>query len=434
MKRLQVPDLEEARYKAYVAQGKPEADTTSQSYSKGGSNSATDRVSDENGKEMPHKRQKTEVGPAEEGKIEAPARLGRLQNALNLHKIITGARETKSRLSELTGSRESTPERVSEGISEPNILSHNRSIIEPTILSGIGVTSSPGSVSESAGSSLADSLNLVSSQQDLTNLIYLRSNKERSKKIDSSPPKRVEDTIDYNTERKRPGSPTKLRISGPEGSKNSQFPLREYTNGRFHTKIHNPSRDTIDAKPFACSFPGCKWAFTRNSDLRRHTKSHLKPEFRCPYWRKDQSCHRNGGAFNRLDVLKRHLRLVHYVQDKEHVIPDSKEDPGWCRTCQRSFSHSKAFIQHCQSCAELQDSGSSRETDELSESFPLEDNNDSSHGDPSYKNSSDHDACDLNGQSKTDISRMSQIDSNNTDSLRSPPPNTASSANIADTY
>lgn len=434
MKRLQVPDLEEARYKAYEAQGKPEADTMSQISLKGGCNSETDRISHENRKEMPHKRRKTEVDPAEEGKIEAPTRLGRLQNALNLHKIITGARETNSRLLELAGAMESTPESVTGGMSEPDILSHNRSITGPTVLSGIDLTNPPGSVSENTGLLLVDSLNLVSSQQDLTNLIYLRSNKERSKKIDSSPHKRADDTIDNNTDRKRPGAPSVLRISGPEGTKNPQLPLREYTNGGFHTKTHNSSSDTIEAKPFACSFPGCKWAFTRNSDLRRHTKSHLKPEFRCPYWRKDQSCHRNGGAFNRLDVLKRHLRLVHYVQDKEHVIPDSKEDPGWCRTCQRSFSHSKAFIQHCQSCAELQDSGSSRETDELSESFPLEDKNGSSHGNPRYKNSSDHDACDLNGQSKTDISIMSQIDSNNTDSLRSPPPNTASSANIADTY
>lgn len=390
------------------------------------------RVSDDNWEQTPHKRQRSEIGSEEERKIEAPTRLGRLQNALNLHKIIVGAREMKSRLLELSA-MESFPEGESKRMSEPGLLSHHKSITRPTVLNSINVASPPVLYPKGADLLLVDSLNLVSSQQDLTNLIYLRSYKEHSKKIDSSPPKRV-DTPNNNTESERPGTPTELHISGPMGTDSPQLPLREYTNGGFHGKSHNSSSDTSEAKPFACSFPGCMWAFTRNSDLRRHIKSHLEPEFRCPYWRKDQSCHRNGGKFNRLDVLKRHLRLVHYVQDKERVIPDSKEDPGWCRTCQRSFSHSKAFIQHCQSCAELQDCGASRETDESSESFPLQDKNSNSHGDTSYKNSSDHGVCGLDDRSKTDISRMSQIDSNNTDSLRSPPPNTASSANIADSY
>lgn len=109
----------------------------------------------------------------------------------------------------------------------------------------------------------------------------------------------------------------------------------------------NTSLDTV--KRFACTYEGCSWAFARQSDLRRHEKSHRSPMFHCPYWRIDPTCHKNGGSFNRLDVLKRHLRLVHYVRDKEHVIPGS--DPGWCRACQKVFPSSKQFVDHCSECA-----------------------------------------------------------------------------------
>ncbi|KAK6456848.1 uncharacterized protein RJT20DRAFT_134152 [Scheffersomyces xylosifermentans] len=106
-------------------------------------------------------------------------------------------------------------------------------------------------------------------------------------------------------------------------------------------------------RPFGCSFAGCTWAFARMSDLRRHAKSHTEPLFHCPYWRNDPTCHRNGGAFNRLDVLKRHLRLVHYVKDKKQFISEgSRDDPGWCRACQLMFPNSKTFVEHCLECAQ----------------------------------------------------------------------------------
>ncbi|EGW34421.1 uncharacterized protein SPAPADRAFT_49463 [Spathaspora passalidarum NRRL Y-27907] len=122
-------------------------------------------------------------------------------------------------------------------------------------------------------------------------------------------------------------------------------------------------------RPHTCTFEGCTWSFERKSDLKRHLKSHAPPIYQCPYYRNDPTCHRNGGAFNRLDVLKRHLRLVHYVKDKHQmvppapgpmvgstggamVLPTKKEDPGWCRACQKMFPNSKIFIDHCWDCAQ----------------------------------------------------------------------------------
>lgn len=98
-------------------------------------------------------------------------------------------------------------------------------------------------------------------------------------------------------------------------------------------------------RPYPCSFEGCHWSFARLSDQRRHLRSHQKPTFHCPYWRSDPTCHRNGGAFNRLDVLKRHLRLVHFVQFKQ-------SDSGWCRVCQKMFPTARHFVDHCEKCAQ----------------------------------------------------------------------------------
>lgn len=115
------------------------------------------------------------------------------------------------------------------------------------------------------------------------------------------------------------------------------------------TDMEKPKPSTEVAKPHVCSQEGCSWAFARQSDLRRHAKSHKKPTFHCPYWKADPTCHRNGGSFNRLDVLKRHLRLVHFIRDKQHSY--GKSDPGWCRSCQKLFASSKVFIDHCVECA-----------------------------------------------------------------------------------
>lgn len=103
--------------------------------------------------------------------------------------------------------------------------------------------------------------------------------------------------------------------------------------------------DTNTLRPFPCVYKGCPWSFARQSDQRRHLRSHEKPTYFCPYWKSDPTCHRNGGSFNRQDVLKRHLKLVHFVQFKQ-------SESGWCRACQKMFPNPKYFVAHCEKCAQ----------------------------------------------------------------------------------
>ncbi|ODV93764.1 hypothetical protein PACTADRAFT_51520 [Pachysolen tannophilus NRRL Y-2460] len=118
-----------------------------------------------------------------------------------------------------------------------------------------------------------------------------------------------------------------------------------------------PKQEIVDnsgtniQRPYPCTHEGCLWAFARQSDLKRHIKSHMPPAFHCPFWKSDPTCHRNGGAFNRLDVLKRHLKLVHFVQDKDDFSTSSRIEKGWCRSCQRQFSSVREFVDHCETCA-----------------------------------------------------------------------------------
>ncbi|KAI5966751.1 uncharacterized protein KGF55_000160 [Candida pseudojiufengensis] len=137
------------------------------------------------------------------------------------------------------------------------------------------------------------------------------------------------------------------------------------------TTSENKKSDPL--RPYACTIETCEWSFARQSDLTRHMKSHSPPQYPCPYWKNDPTCHKNNGSFNRLDVLKRHLKLVHYVKDKNPIITteesssDKKtktsknsntttiknvDEPGWCRSCQKMFPNAKAFIEHCFECAE----------------------------------------------------------------------------------
>ncbi|KAK9466271.1 hypothetical protein V1512DRAFT_264254 [Lipomyces arxii] len=130
------------------------------------------------------------------------------------------------------------------------------------------------------------------------------------------------------------------------GSSNHSMVKREKAAANHPSSPNASSGQTPSvSRPYKCPHNGCKWTFARHSDQRRHLRSHYSPNFHCPYWRTDPTCHRNGGAFNRLDVLKRHLRLVHFVQLKD-------TDAGWCRLCQKMFASPRVFVEHCEKCAE----------------------------------------------------------------------------------
>lgn len=196
------------------------------------------------------------------------------------------------------------------------------------------------------------------------------------------------------------------------------------TKSKFSSKFK--SKD-INDRPYACSFPGCDWAFARQSDLRRHSKSHAEPSYHCPYWRNDPTCHRNGGAFNRLDVLKRHLKLVHYVQDKHQIVANSKEDPGWCRACQRMFPNSKSFIDHCLECAQ-QLAPAEWKSNDSQKNAPTQANN--VHNNQGMQIPQQYITNNKQGTADNHIYQISDMPKlNNQDSniLQSPPPNTASS-------
>lgn len=126
-------------------------------------------------------------------------------------------------------------------------------------------------------------------------------------------------------------------------------PLGEKELEADHRKHKRPSRPqapetTTGERQYPCTFPGCEWSFVRISDQRRHLRSHQEPLFVCPFYAEDNSCHRNGGSFTRSDVLKRHLRLVHFVQFKQ-------SESGWCRYCEKIFPSHKFFLDHCDTCA-----------------------------------------------------------------------------------
>lgn len=141
-------------------------------------------------------------------------------------------------------------------------------------------------------------------------------------------------------EEKKDGEKGKKRKSGGAGGAASAGA------GTAGAPVGGVQTSVVSAdRPYPCPFEGCHWSFARLSDQRRHLRSHQKPTFHCPYWHSDPTCHRNGGAFNRLDVLKRHLRLVHFVQFKQ-------SESGWCRVCQKMFPTPKHFVDHCEKCAQ----------------------------------------------------------------------------------
>lgn len=113
-------------------------------------------------------------------------------------------------------------------------------------------------------------------------------------------------------------------------------------------------KKTTQPKEFKCTH--CQWIFNRHSDLTRHLKSHNAPEYHCPFWHPEfETCpHKNKGSFSRLDILKRHLKLVHFHLFKNSNDQDQKikrRNGGECLSCGRIFSSMKDFIDHVGECA-----------------------------------------------------------------------------------
>lgn len=110
--------------------------------------------------------------------------------------------------------------------------------------------------------------------------------------------------------------------------------------------LENADPACVTSRPYKCTRADCNWAFVRLSDFRRHVRIHEKPLFQCPFRNVDPCCFRKGGTFNRLDVLKRHMKLVHL--DRFQTL---EGEQGRCRICGSHFKYLKHFFDHAENCA-----------------------------------------------------------------------------------
>lgn len=117
-------------------------------------------------------------------------------------------------------------------------------------------------------------------------------------------------------------------------------------------------------RPEKCPIQNCEYhtkGFARKYDKNRHTLTHYKGTMVCGF------CPGSGSAaeksFNRADVFKRHLTLVHGV---EQTPPNSrKKSPsqsrkggsaaqntsaGTCSTCSVTFANAQEFYEHLDDC------------------------------------------------------------------------------------
>lgn len=125
------------------------------------------------------------------------------------------------------------------------------------------------------------------------------------------------------------------RSKGVQHEKRAQHPLA--------LEIQSDSSN----RPYACSMIGCPWTFKRKSDLRRHMKKHERPKYECPYHSNNPlNTHKGGSTFTRLDVLKRHLKSIHFVPDLSNT-----DTVGRCKACSAPFKSIKDFTEHCEDCS-----------------------------------------------------------------------------------
>ncbi|GME78210.1 unnamed protein product [Ambrosiozyma monospora] len=177
----------------------------------------------------------------------------------------------------------------------------------------------------------------------------------RSSPVPNAQPVQMEPPQGYILD---PNIPQQLLYKGnmynPAGGQTLKPNLNGNPQGSAYRRAIQPSDPDNETKPYKCS--ECNWAFIRHSDLRRHARSHGSPEYHCPYWHPEYATcpHRNQGSFNRLDVLKRHLRLVHFDPESKDGQSESlvrRQDAGHCLSCSKYFPNSKSFIDHVDECA-----------------------------------------------------------------------------------
>ena len=93
---------------------------------------------------------------------------------------------------------------------------------------------------------------------------------------------------------------------------------------------------------FACSYPGCKAAFTLARLLMKHKRKHESPsESKCPV------C---GGTYK---CLLRHMKFSHpekdryaYLQRKQRKVYKHKSNPIQCNLCGKTLSRKSALKTH----------------------------------------------------------------------------------------
>lgn len=175
--------------------------------------------------------------------------------------------------------------------------------------------------------------------------------------LDLQRQQQIKSVVDRSRPNTRSNSvePLKSVISPPPLGTNKKVKEGKITKSISKVKrsISSLSSSNIQ-REFKC--PHCKWVFNRHSDLTRHLKSHNEPEYHCPFWHPEyETCpHKNKGSFSRLDILKRHLKLVHFHVFKNSNEQDSRlkrRNGGECLSCGGVFLTMKDFIDHVGDCA-----------------------------------------------------------------------------------